>query len=63
MTVRVLLDRSPVADLKHQFNNRVRVDKVASGAIELAYLRDFQSGVESVKAKQRRRKQKPGAES
>ena len=63
MTVSVLLDHSPVADFKRPFNNRVRVDKVASGAIELAYLRGFQAGVESVKAKQRRRKQKPGAES
>jgi len=48
MAVRVFLDKSPVADLKRPFNNRVRVDGQVTGAIELAYLRGFQAGVESV---------------
>lgn len=54
MVVKVTLDKSPVADLKRPFKNRLRHDSAAAGAIELAYLRGEQAGFERAAAAARR---------
>lgn len=38
---------SPVADLKQPFNTRLYKNSSAAGAIELAYLRGYQAGLEA----------------
>lgn len=45
-SVKVKIDRSPVADLKRPFNTRDYRDAGATGSIELAYLRGVHAGRE-----------------
>ena len=45
MKVIIKTDRSPVADLKRPFDNRLRREPAVSGAIELAYLRGLHEGL------------------
>ena len=43
-----------VEDLKRPWKNRGRVDQEATRAIELAYLRGYQAGIEDAQTKKRK---------
>lgn len=56
MTIIIKHDRSPIGDLKGRWNNRGRVDRQVTGALELAYLRGKHAGyVEGFKDAKARR--------